>query len=84
MLVRAPSLPSSSDAGVGPTGQRDLLTASEFRVLECLLGSSLPEKQIAIGLHISPKTVRVHCHSIFRKFGVHSRLELIMRFLGRE
>jgi len=67
-----------------PMRQRDSLTISEFRVLEHLVGSSSIEKQIATTLHISPNTVRVHCDSIFRKFGVHSRLQLIMRFLGRE
>jgi len=73
-----------SDAGVGPMRQSEAVTPGEFRVLEYLVGSSLPQKLIADRLHVSPKTINAQVDAIFRKFGVASRLELIMRFLGRE
>jgi len=58
-----------SDAGVGPMRQSEAVTPGEL---------------IADRLHVSPKTINAQVDAIFRKFGVASRLELIMRFLGRE
>ena len=84
MLDRAPSVPSSSNPGVGPMRQSEAVTPGEFRVLEYLVGSSLSIKLIAGELHVSEQTVKNQAGAIYNKFGVHGRLELIMRFLGRE
>ncbi len=46
------------------------------RVLE-LLERGLSEKEIASSLDLSPHTVRDYCKALHRRFGVHSRGELL-------
>jgi pSer/pThr/pTyr-binding forkhead associated (FHA) protein len=43
----------------------------------------LSEKQIAAALRLSPHTVHNHVRAIFRASGVHSRAELLARFVSR-
>lgn len=52
------------------------LTAREREVLD-LLHEGLADKQIASRLGISVKTVEKHVGAVFRKRGVHSRIELL-------
>lgn len=60
----------------------DLLTDREVEVLT-LLGSDQSTKQIARTLFISPNTVRNHLSSIYRKLGVKTRHQAVLR-LARE
>jgi len=52
------------------------LTAREMEVLG-LLSEGLPNKQIALRLHISEHTVKFHIASIFAKLGAASRTEAV-------
>ena len=44
-----------------------------------LVGEGLPNKEIAVRLHLSPRTVEKHVESILRKTGARSRTELATR-----
>ncbi len=55
------------------------ITSREQDVL-CLLLTGYSEKRIAEALHISPKTVESHIHSIYRKTGVTKMNELFARY----
>lgn len=57
------------------------LTAAERRVLKPLLGGGV-EKAIADDLNQSPHTTHQHVKTIFRKFNVRSRAELMALWLG--
>ena len=54
------------------------LTATELRVAE-LAADGLMNREIAIRLHMSPKTVEVHLTRAFAKLGVRRRVELAAR-----
>ncbi|WP_437808625.1 response regulator transcription factor [Sorangium sp. So ce1078] len=54
------------------------LTPRQRDVVELLVGTGLSYKQIAARLARSEGTVRTHTERIYRAFGVHSRLELIV------
>jgi DNA-binding CsgD family transcriptional regulator len=56
------------------------LSAAQRRVFEHLLGGK-KEKRIAKMLQRSPHTIHAHVRAIFRLFAVHSRLELLARFV---
>lgn len=64
----------------GMAGQGEL-TPREREVLEHLL-DGLAEKEIASELTLSTRTVHHHVTSVYRKVGVHSRGELMGRWLG--
>ncbi|MFE9258188.1 response regulator transcription factor [Streptomyces sp. NPDC006879] len=57
------------------------LTAREEQVVELLL-QGRTNRRIASTLRISENTVKNHCHSIFVKFKVGDRTELVARLLG--
>ncbi|MHA7666151.1 helix-turn-helix transcriptional regulator [Mycolicibacterium sp. HS_4_1] len=61
----------------GGSGKRraDGLTPSEHRVA-VLAASGMSNKRIASTLFVSPKTVEVNLSRIYRKLGIHSRIEL--------
>ena len=42
----------------------------------------MPDKQIAIRLGISQRTVRTHIERLFRSTGVHSRAQAVAMFLS--
>ena len=44
-----------------------------------LLAHGARQKEIALRLSISPKTVGTHIQNLFGKLGVHSRAELVAR-----
>lgn len=57
------------------------LTAREQEILRQVI-SGLPSSGIAAALAVSPYTVQDHLKSVFAKFGVRSRGELVARALG--
>jgi DNA-binding NarL/FixJ family response regulator len=59
------------------------LTAREREVLAWAL-RGVPSREIAEGLTLGERTVETHLASIYRKLGVGSRVELIMKFKGTE
>ncbi|MFN0174642.1 MAG: LuxR C-terminal-related transcriptional regulator [Saprospiraceae bacterium] len=59
-----------------------VLTRREREVLE-LISRGLPNKQIAAELFISLETIKSHCHSIFEKLHVQSRVEAVNKFFKR-
>nr|WP_136250513.1 LuxR C-terminal-related transcriptional regulator [Ningiella ruwaisensis] len=56
--------------------QTNLLSKREKQIAEKIL-EGLPNKRIASALFISERTVKFHCHNIYRKTGVRSRHGLI-------
>lgn len=56
----------------------DGLTKREQAVLSWL-ENGLSNKEIAIALGISPRTVQKHIQRIYRHFGVQTRVEVIVR-----
>ncbi|MBE0447493.1 MAG: response regulator transcription factor [Actinobacteria bacterium] len=54
----------------------DILTIQEKKVLGLLL-QHLSNKEIAFELSLSERTIKFHCHNIYRKIGVCNRMELI-------
>lgn len=59
--------------------QLSSLTAREREVLELALRGT-PSREIADSLVVAERTVETHLASIYRKLGVGSRIELIMKF----
>jgi LuxR family maltose regulon positive regulatory protein len=65
-------------ASVQPTGVRELLSARELDVLRWMaLGAS--NQRIADELVVALATVKTHVNAVFRKLGVASRVEAIVR-----
>src|SRR5262249_8087608 len=56
------------------------LTRREEEVLGCLFEGQ-PDKQIASTLGIGTATVHTHMHRLFEKLGVHSRRDIIYKYL---
>jgi len=61
-------------AGGGATVEN--LTDREFEVFQ-LIGRGMGTRELAGELHLSPKTIQVHCANIKAKLQVHSMAELI-------
>ena len=57
------------------------LTSREEETLACLF-QGMPDKEIASALGIGTATVHSHMHRLFGKLGVHSRRDLIVKYLG--
>jgi LuxR family maltose regulon positive regulatory protein len=53
-------------------------SAVELHVLE-LLETAMSTREIANTLYVSPNTVRSHTHTLYRKLGVHSRVDAVAR-----
>jgi DNA-binding NarL/FixJ family response regulator len=58
-------------------GSTEAISEREREVL-ALVGAGVPNKQIALRLGISPKTVKSHLSHIFRRIGVADRFEAAM------
>ncbi len=72
-----PTYLPAEDEGVAPVIETDRpLTKRETAVFE-LVGKGCTNQEVADVLHISTGTVGTHLHKIFRKVGVHSRLQLV-------
>jgi DNA-binding NarL/FixJ family response regulator len=59
-----------------PTGRLSALTEREIEVLRALV-DGLSARDVADHLDVAVNTVRTHTHRIFRKLGVHGRLEAV-------
>jgi DNA-binding CsgD family transcriptional regulator len=59
-----------------------LLTGREAEVARAV-GVGLHDKEVARLLHMSPHTVKHHLKVIYRKLGVHSRIEMVNALCGR-
>ncbi|MEJ2862350.1 helix-turn-helix transcriptional regulator [Actinomycetospora flava] len=59
-----------------PTGRLSALTEREVDVLRALV-DGLSARDVADHLDVAVNTVRTHTHRIFRKLGVHGRLEAV-------
>jgi DNA-binding CsgD family transcriptional regulator len=58
------------------------LTPREEEIL-LRLSKGYPDKQIASTLNISSWTVHNHMKNIFRKLGVHTRTQAVLKYLQR-
>jgi two-component system nitrate/nitrite response regulator NarP len=58
--------------------QEDLLTPRESAIVE-LVCRGMRNREIADCLSLTEGTVKVHLHNVYRKFGVNSRSELIIK-----
>jgi DNA-binding CsgD family transcriptional regulator len=56
------------------------LTPREKDVLSMLM-SGLPDKQIAINLNFTISSVNFHSKNIYRKLGIQSRTELLVKYI---
>ncbi len=56
------------------------LTTREEEVLACLF-QGMPDKEIASTLGIGTATVHTHVHRLFEKLGVHSRRDIVAKYL---
>ena len=63
-------------------GLDEALTPREVQVLE-LLAEGLPNKAIAVRLHISDQTVKFHVSSISGKLGAKNRTDAVRRAVRR-
>jgi DNA-binding CsgD family transcriptional regulator len=74
-------LPAALPSGATPPsfGFPDLSPAQQ-QVVQLLL-RGLSEKEVAARLHLSSHTVHVHTKNIYRALDVHSRAELLTRYL---
>lgn len=59
------------------------LTVRELEVYQYLL-QDIPMKEIAYKLHITPGTIDIHARRIYEKFGVDSRIGLILNYYTRQ
>jgi LuxR family maltose regulon positive regulatory protein len=64
----------SATALVGPSS----LTTAELRVL-ALLPTHLSFREMGRTLHVSANTIKTHAHAVYRKLGVCSRSEAVLR-----
>jgi DNA-binding CsgD family transcriptional regulator len=71
--LRTQAARSAAISGLTPT-QRD--------IVELLLDGQSKD-EIAVLLHRSPHTIHTHLKAIFERLGVHSRAELLSRYLRR-
>jgi DNA-binding NarL/FixJ family response regulator len=56
------------------------LTPREEEILACLF-HGMPDKEIASALGIGTATVHTHMHRLFEKLGVHSRRDILAKYL---
>ncbi len=78
-LLRA--FPSGGETGrisAGAEGWIESFSQRELQVLR-LLNTRLSVPEIAAEIHLAPTTVRTHVQNIYRKLGVHSRIEALQR-----
>jgi len=71
-----------SGSAVGSAGWESPLTDRESEVLKLAAGGS-SNKQIAVRLGVSPRTVQTHLGHIFEKLSVASRTEAVIQMLQR-
>ena len=64
------------------TEERNSLTPREEEIL-LRLSKGYPDKQIAASLNISSWTVHNHMKNVFRKLGVHTRTQAVIKYLQK-
>ncbi len=69
-------LPNNQESSAVSTEM--MLSPRETEVLACL-AEGLSNKSIAKKLHLSPNTVKTHITSLFNKFGVNNRTQVVAR-----
>ena len=74
LLAELTTAVSRSEGTSTPNG----LTRRELQVLE-LVGDGLPNRDVALRLHISENTVKNHMRSIHEKLGVRTRTEAVVK-----
>jgi DNA-binding NarL/FixJ family response regulator len=57
------------------------LTPTQLKVAECLC-EGLSNKEVALRLHKSPRTIEDHRADIYRRLGVKNAVELILKAYG--
>ncbi|MBI5243517.1 MAG: response regulator transcription factor [Elusimicrobia bacterium] len=67
-----------SKALAGPDSPSTALTKTEIKVIRCL-GRGLSNKEIAVDLQCSVKTIKNHLNSVFQKLGVGNRTEAVVK-----
>jgi DNA-binding NarL/FixJ family response regulator len=65
---------------VGQVTRENLLTPREEQVLACVF-EGMQDKEIAAQLGIGTATVHTHMHRLFEKLGVHSRRDIVAKYL---
>ncbi|MCL2887884.1 MAG: response regulator transcription factor [Elusimicrobia bacterium] len=68
--------------GDGGAPSQALLTKTEVKVID-LLGKGLSNKELAVELSCSVKTVKNHLNSAFHKLGVSSRTEAVVKAIEK-
>ena len=63
----------------GPPGSPALVLSERERELLPLLAGTLSQREIGAVLHLSLNTVKTHTRVLFRKLGVSSRSEAVVR-----
>jgi len=71
--VRMPLNVSTSPADIGRL-------SSQERMVCQLVAEALTNREIAARMFLSPHTVNYHLRQIFRKLGLHSRIQVAQRF----
>ena len=66
---------------VGQVTQAERFSRREEQILACLF-EGMQDKEIASALGIGTATVHTHMHQLFEKLGVHSRREIIAKYLA--
>ncbi|MFJ6831220.1 LuxR C-terminal-related transcriptional regulator [Streptomyces sp. NPDC091209] len=75
-------LRATGDAGPGePAGPLTLLTPQQLRIARCV-AEGATNREVALRLSVSPRTVDHHLRNVFATLGVRSRVEL-SRLVGR-
>ncbi len=69
----------AGDAGTGPLA---LLTPQQQRIARCV-AQGATNREVAVRLSVSPRTVDHHLRNVFAVLGVRSRIELA-RLLDRD
>jgi len=64
----------------GQVTREGRLTAREEEILACVF-QGMQDKEIASALGIGTATVHTHMHRLFEKLGVHSRREIVAKYL---
>jgi DNA-binding NarL/FixJ family response regulator len=68
----------TSEPGLNDMKRRmDSLSAAQKRVVAAMIAGN-QNKQIAADLAVSEATIKAHLTAIFRKLGVHNRLQTIL------
>jgi DNA-binding NarL/FixJ family response regulator len=65
---------------VGQVTRENLLTTREEQILACVF-EGMQDKEIAAQLGIGTATVHTHMHRLFEKLGVHSRRDIVAKYL---